>query len=197
MTRLITAHGAGLMLAPGTRDALLQPGRVPRQVEVDHHACHLKVEAEAAGVAGEEQPAERILLETANLHPAPLLGHGAVVPNDIKIHLPRQLTYQLQHADPFRKDDDFAVRLGDQIREHAFQLLQLGTDPAIRDRVGRVAEHAHAGQPLLQPVELLAGQASPPGDRQQSRRPRFVVLVAEALLGSMATTWFLTVRSGS
>ena len=161
------------MLAPGTRDPLLQLGRVPRQIEVDHDARHLEIQAEAARIAGEEEAAERILLEAADLHPAPLLGHRAMMPGDVQVHLPRQLAHQLQHADPFREDDDLAVRLGDQVREHAFQLLELGADPAVGiEDVGRVAEHAHAGQPLLQAVELLAGQAAPPRHGQPAARPR-------------------------
>ena len=48
-------HRARLMLAPGARDALLELGRVPRQVKVDDDARRLKVQPDAAAVGGQEQ----------------------------------------------------------------------------------------------------------------------------------------------
>ena len=62
-----TLDGARLVLAPGAGDALLEAGRVPRQVEVDHHVGRLEVEPHAAGVGGEEEPAVGVLLEAPDL----------------------------------------------------------------------------------------------------------------------------------
>ena len=83
------AHGTALMLAPGTRDTLLQLGRVPRKIAVDHDARHLQVQAEATRIAGEKEAAERILLDATYLHTAPLLGHRAMMPGNVQVHLPR------------------------------------------------------------------------------------------------------------
>ena len=53
---------ARLVLAPGARDALLELGRVPRQVDVHHRARDLQVEARRCrcrwrGTAGRPGPA--------------------------------------------------------------------------------------------------------------------------------------------
>ena len=54
-------HAARLAHAVHAADALLQHGRVPRQVHVDHHRRGmLQVQAHAAGVGGQEQPASRV-----------------------------------------------------------------------------------------------------------------------------------------
>ena len=45
-------HAARLMLAPGARDALLEPCRVPRQIQVDDDARCLQVQPKPTGVGG-------------------------------------------------------------------------------------------------------------------------------------------------
>ena len=52
-------HRAGLVLAPGARDALLELRRIPRQIDIHDRARRLEVEPDAAAVGREEQPAGR------------------------------------------------------------------------------------------------------------------------------------------
>ena len=56
-----------LVFPPGARDALFQLCRVPRQIQVDHGACYLEVEPDAAAVRRKEQPTVRITLEARDL----------------------------------------------------------------------------------------------------------------------------------
>jgi hypothetical protein len=60
---------------PGARDALFQLCRVPRQIQVDHGACYLEVEPDAAAVRRKEQPTVRITLEARDLCAAAVLRH--------------------------------------------------------------------------------------------------------------------------
>ena len=152
-------HAARLVLAPGACDALLELGRVPRQVDVHDRARHLQIEADAAAVGRQEQPAGGVLLEAHDLGAPALLRHRARVPRRLDAHLARQLAHHLQHALPLGEHDHLAVRLLEQVAEHALQLLELRADAAggIEDR-RRVADHAHAGEQHLQPLELLRQQ---------------------------------------
>src|SRR5207244_10846428 len=96
---------ARLVLAPGPRDALLEPRRVPGQVEIDDDTRGLEVQAETARMGGEKQPAARVALEPAELLAPLRLRHRAGVPREAEIHLARQLTHALEHAPPLREDD--------------------------------------------------------------------------------------------
>ena len=82
----------------------------------------------------------------------------------------RHLAHQGQHALPFREHDHLAVRIGEQFGQHPLELLQLRADAAggIEDE-RRVAQHPHAGEQPLQPLELLLRQRPPLGDRATSR----------------------------
>lgn len=64
-----------LVFPPGARDALFQLCRVPRQIQVDHGACYLEVEPDAAAVRRKEQPTVRITLEARDLCAAAVLRH--------------------------------------------------------------------------------------------------------------------------
>ena len=102
------------------------------------------------------------LLEAVDLGAAALLRHRAGMPGRLDAHLGGELAHQLQHALPFGEDDDLAVRLLEQVAEDAFQLFELRAHAAgrIEDR-RRVADHAHAGEQHLQPLEFLRGQRPP------------------------------------
>ena len=144
----------------------------------------LQVQADAAAVGGEEQPAGRVLLEAVDLGAAALLRHRAGVPGRLHPHLGGELAHQLEHALPLREHDDLAVGLLQQIAEDAFQLLELGADAAggIEDR-RRVADHAHAGEQHHQLVEL--GRQQRPLLRLRDERAAGllgVLLVAQPLL---------------
>ena len=118
--------GTRLVLAPGAGDALLQPGRVPGEVEVDHHVGRLEVEAHAAGVGGEKEAAGGILLEAADLVAAARKGHGAGVPGEAGPHLLELLAHQLEHPLPFGEDQDLGARLGEQLFQDLPSSASLG-----------------------------------------------------------------------
>ena len=123
------------------------------------------------------------LLEAVDLGAAALLRHRAGVPGGLDAHFAREFAHHCQHPLPFGEDDDLAIRLFEQIAEDALQLLELGADAAgrIEDR-RRVADHAHAGEQLLQPVEFLGPQRPPLRLAISARRLSAVLFVAQALL---------------
>ena len=158
------ADGARLVLAPGAGDALLQAGRVPREIEVDHHVGRLEVEPHASGVGGEEEPAGGILLEAADLVAAPRQRHGAGVPGEADPHLLDLLAHQVEHPLPFGEDQDLGIRLGEQLFQDLRELGQLGADPAVDvEDVRGVADHPHAGEPALELLEFLGQEGTAPG----------------------------------
>jgi len=105
------------------------------------------------------------------------------VPGGLDPEFAGQLAHQRQHPLPLGEDDDLAVRLGEQILQDPLQLLQLRRDAAgrIEDR-RRVADHAHAGEVALQPLELFLGQRSAFGELGDPARLGLVFAVAELLL---------------
>ena len=121
---------AGLMLAPGARDTLLELGRVPRQVDIDDRARDLEVEADAARIGRKKETAGGIPLEAVDLGAAALLRHRARMPCRLDAHFARKLAHQLEHALPLGEYDDLALRLLEQVGEDFFQLLELGADAA-------------------------------------------------------------------
>ena len=176
-------HGLQLPLAPDAGNALLEPCRVPGQIEIDDAARHLKIEAGGAGVRRQEQPARRILPEAGNLGAAAQLRHVAGVPGAIEAHLRRQFPHQLQHPHPFGKHDNLALAVFEQLFQHAFQLFELGAYPAVGVENGRrIADHAHAGEILLKLLELLLGQRAALGDGGEPAGQILVVGVARGLL---------------
>ena len=93
------------------------------------------------------------------------------MPGALGAHLCRQFPHQIEHADPFREHDELALAVFEQLSQHAFQLFQLGTHPAVGVEDGRrVADHAHAGEILLETIELLLGQWTALGDGGQPPR---------------------------
>ena len=173
---------AGLMLAPGAGNALLQTGRVPGQVHVDDGIGHLKVEPHAAGFRRQEQPAFGVCAESADLGPALRLRHAAGVPGELDAGAGRVLAHQLQHPHPFGEDDDLALRIVEKVGQQPLDLLHLGTVPVlVAEDPGRVADHAHAGEELLEPVELVLGERSFRGERGEALHVEVVVLVGPGL----------------
>ncbi len=177
------ADGARLVLAPGTGDALLQAGRVPGEVEVDHHVGRLEVEPHASGVGGEEEAAGGVLLEAADLVAPPRQRHGAGVPGEAGPHLLDRLAHQVEHPLPFGEDQDLGARLGEQPLQDLPQLGELGADPAVGIQdVGGVADHPHAGEPLLELLEFLGQQGTALGRVENLGDPPLVFGVAGDLL---------------
>ena len=119
-------HRLGLVLAPGAGDALLEFGRIPRQVHVDHRRGDLQVEADTAGIGGKKQLAGGIVLEPPDFQPAAVLRYRAGMPGEFEAHLDRQFAHQLEHPFPLGEDDHLAPGLGQQLGEDVFQLVELG-----------------------------------------------------------------------
>src|SRR5205823_3952145 len=142
---------ARLVLAPCPCDTLLEPRRVPGQVEIDHDTRGLEVQAETARIGGEKQPAARVALEPADLLAPLRLRHRTGVPREAQVHLARQRTRQLEHALPFREDDRLPSAADVEVLENRLQLVDLRALAVLRgEDVRRVAAHPHAAEPALQ-----------------------------------------------
>src|SRR5439155_10345079 len=97
---------SSLVLAPGARDALLEFGRVPWQVAIDHHAGGLQVQPGAAAVRAEKNPAVRVVLEGIDLAATASLRDAAGVPGETEIEPLAEFAHQLEHSFPFGEDED-------------------------------------------------------------------------------------------
>lgn len=93
--------GARLMFAPGPGDPLFQPGRIPWEVTIDHHARILQIQPGTPRIGAQEDPAVRIALEQLDFGPAASLWHGSGVQGIADPHLSAQVLHQFQHPCPF------------------------------------------------------------------------------------------------
>src|SRR5262245_25365452 len=59
-------NGLSLAHPVGSRHVLFKHGRVPRQIDVDHGICGLKVQASRSGVCGKEQAAVGVSLKVVD-----------------------------------------------------------------------------------------------------------------------------------
>ena len=166
------------MLAPRAGDALLQLGRIPWQVHVDHRVGRLQVEPDTARLGREEQPALRILAEAVDLGTTPDLRNGAGVPGELDAGGHGAFAHQLQHPHPLGEDQYLTLRIAEQIRQQALDLVQLGALVAFAvENGGGIADHAHARQELLQQLEFLLGERPGLRTRREAPRPELEVLV--------------------
>ena len=125
----------------------------------------MKIEASRSGVRREEHPTGWVVTETRDVGAALELGYIARMPGAIDAHLAYEFAHQLEHSHPFGENDDFACGLFQQLAQHAFELFQLGADTARGIENGRrVADHSHAGEILLQAVELFLRERAAFGD---------------------------------
>src|SRR5580693_9344772 len=68
----------------------LELGGIPRQIDVDDGACDLQVEADAAAVGRQKQPAGGVALEAVDFGAAPLLRQRTGVPGRLDAHFQRE-----------------------------------------------------------------------------------------------------------
>ena len=93
------------------------------------------------------------------------------------------LPHEIEHFHPFGEDDDLARRLLEELRRIRLQLFELRADPALGIEDGRrVADHPHAGEILLQAIELLFRQRTALRYGGELARKIFIVAVALRLL---------------
>ena len=111
------------------------------------------------------------------------LGHAPRVPGAIDTHLAREAAHELQHLHPFRKDDDLTRGFFQKLAQHAFELFELRADAAFGIEYGRrVANHPHAGEILLQALELLLGERPAPRHGGEPLGQIFIIAVPLSLL---------------
>ena len=178
--------GRGLVLAPGAGDALLELGRIPRQIEIHDHAGGLEVQAEAAGVRGEEQAAVRIALEAADLRAPLRCGTEPVCHANPKL-IRRASRAPVRACAPIpRTRSTFTPRRRGP-RALSPTRRASGSRAARIEDVGRVAKHPHAGEPRLQRPELLARQGGAAPRRAAAPRDLVAPGSSRRCSGSSAT----------
>jgi hypothetical protein len=129
-------------------DPLLQYGRIPGQIDIDHGIRCLEVEPRRACVRREEHPACRIALELVDQLLALLLRNGSVEPHVVEFE-PFDLSFdQREHRRPFGEEHDLARFLGGEFLEQLFQPLELAgvARRALVDEIGAVRVHARQEQ---------------------------------------------------
>ena len=76
----------------------------------------------------------------------------------------------------------FPLRVLQEVGQQPLHLLHLGTVPVlVPEDVGCVADHPHAGEVPLEPIELLLGERPPGGERGEAFHVEVVVLVSAGL----------------
>ena len=136
----------------------------------------------AAGFGGEEQPAFGIGAKPPDLGPALRLRDAARVPGELDTGGDRVLAHQLQHPHPLGEHDDLPPRVLQEIGQQPLDLLHLGTVPVlVAEDPGRVADHAHAGEEFLEPLELLLRERPSRCQRGEALHVEVVVLVGPGL----------------
>ena len=108
-----------------------------------------------------------------------MLGNASGVPGELDFLFNGKFAYQVKHAHPFGKDDDFAIRVLQQFGYYAFELIQLGTFiGSVRVKNLRcVAHHSHACEASLQSFHLFRSQRALFRDVYNSTHDFFVVIV--------------------
>ena len=96
---------ARLVLAPGSGDALFEPGGIPGEVAVDNDAGVLEVQPHAAGIGAEEEAVVRIVAEGEDFAASLLLRDAAGLPGVADAVLVGPRPDFLQHAFPLGEDE--------------------------------------------------------------------------------------------
>ena len=137
---------AELAFAPSAGDALLEFGGIPREIAIDDDAGALEVQPDAAGIGAKEEAAGGVVSESEDLGAAPLLGNRPGVPRKLDAEFFREVADELQHAGPLGEDDDFNIRVREELVEDAGEFVTLRTiaGGVLFDEAGGVADHSHA-----------------------------------------------------
>ena len=178
--------GAGLVFAPGAGDALLEFGRVPREVAVDNDAGVLEVEADAAGIGAEEKAAGRVVAEGVDLGAAFGLRHRAGVPSVADAMRDGVGADQSEHFFPLGEDDNLNVGIGEGLVQEPGDFGELWAIGAVLalDDGGGGTDHAHHGEVDHEAVLLLWGEGAADGQGGKAGDLGLVVGVDGALAGS-------------
>ena len=131
-----------LAQAVDAADPLLEHGRVPGELEVDHAVGGaLQVEPDAAGIAGEEHAKVGVVVELDDVLGPPPLSLGSGEEARAEALLGQQVAHrpvgQGEHPPPLAEDDDLAALLEHDLPDELAQLEQLGR--------GQALEHALLG----------------------------------------------------
>ena len=128
----------GLLLAEAVDppDPLLEDGGIPGELQVDHAVGGvLEVEADAAGVAGEEEAVVRVVVELDDVLGPPTLALGAGEEAGAEAVLGEQVAHgpvrQREHPPPLAEDDDLAALPQHELPDQLPELQQLGGREAL------------------------------------------------------------------
>ena len=171
-----------LSLAPSAGDALLEFCGIPRQIDVDDETGVLEVEACAAGLGGEENPAVRVFFEGFDFL-APLdLSDAAGVPGKANFGFFQMLADEGEHADPFGKYDDLGIWIGEGGIENFYQFVEFWRDACflIEDELG-VTDHPHFCEQEHEDFVLFLAQRSLLSASEESLHLHGIFVVLHAL----------------
>ena len=140
-------------------DPLFQHGRVPGELEIDHAVGRaLKVETDAAGIAGEEHAKARVVVELDDVLSPPPLSLGTGEEARAEAVLAEQVAHrpvgQGEHPPPLAEDDDLPPLLEHDLPHELAQLDQLGREQALEQALlGRAAadRRPHAPRTRAEP----------------------------------------------
>lgn len=141
-------------------DPLLEDGRVPGQVHVDHDGrCMLQVQAHPARIGCEEDPTGRVAVEVLDERAALRTGYAAM-----EQHVTPSLTVQaandeLMGTKPLAEDDDLDRGLLEQLLQESRELVALVSVVGLAiEKESAVAGHSHVLQRRHEPAPVDVGQ---------------------------------------
>ena len=143
-------------------DSLLEDSRVPWKVNIDDRIGGLEVEAYTTCIGGDEESAIGVLLELPDQSLSFFLRDRTIQADKIESPLPEQRLNQVEHRRPFRKENDLAVFLFDELIEKIFKFDKLagvaGRD--FVDEKGAIGYHPAEQQGLLESQNIYLGDIS-------------------------------------
>ena len=177
-----------LAVAVCSGDALREHGRVPGEVEVDHHGGSLQVQAHAARIGREEHLALWILEELLDKGTALLGGYVAGELDPAQLQTLEHRLGQGEHARPLAEHDGLVPVAGDLLAQDLTQFAQLGScllpvlglDLWIVERQ-RVADQAHLDQAPQQNLVFLRRERTAAGACHQLGDPVLILTVGRPL----------------
>ncbi len=176
-------NGAGLVLAPGTGNALFELGRIPRQIAIDDHAGVLKVQPGRARVRAEEHTQWALLLNALISARRRCCGTEPVChakPSFRRRHNSRTSSSIRSHSE---KHDHLHASFS-RHSSRTFSNRRASDNRGLRiEDVSRVANHAHHGEVHHKALLLLLRERTAFGDGGETRNDLVVLVIDLLLLG--------------
>jgi hypothetical protein len=137
-------HCPCLMFAPRSRNALFEPGWIPRQIAINHHARVLQIQSRRPRICAQKHPATRVRFKRIDFRSPPLLRHTTRMPRKPKLEPIAKLADKFQHPLPFGEHNHLSFLIVFAFLQHLLQFGQFRTRTMFRiEDMVRVANHPH------------------------------------------------------